>query len=161
VESLRIHQASVAYSRANRAIVRYTDQQVEILDSVVMKALPFYADLLLLSNYIPVNALMYEKRCLDEVGGFDESLPVFEDWDVLIRLSRKWSFVWVPIITCEVRWKTDGTNMSVQHQKKFLTTQEHLYKKYQDLVKDREDLRAEQDKQLEERRRKLVGTKPT
>jgi glycosyltransferase involved in cell wall biosynthesis len=65
----------------------------------------------LLANYIPVNCLLIRRDCFDEVGPFDESLLVYEDWDYLIRLSRKYDFVHIPKITGEYRRRDDNSNM--------------------------------------------------
>lgn len=43
---------------------------------------------LLRENFIGTPTLVVRRRCLTEVGGFDEELPRFQDWDLMIRLSR-------------------------------------------------------------------------
>jgi LmbE family N-acetylglucosaminyl deacetylase/glycosyltransferase involved in cell wall biosynthesis len=63
----------------------------------------FDPDLLLCDNYIPFNTLLIERRLLDQAGPFDGSLPFFEDWDLLIRLSRLAPFHHLPLVTCEYR----------------------------------------------------------
>ncbi|MFH1741877.1 MAG: glycosyltransferase [bacterium] len=65
----------------------------------------------LLGNYIPVNCLLIRRDCFDEVGLFDPTLTVFEDWDFLIRLSRKHDFVHIAKITGEYRRWDDNSNM--------------------------------------------------
>jgi glycosyltransferase involved in cell wall biosynthesis len=39
---------------------------------------------------------LIRRRCLDDVGGFDESLPGTQDRDLWIRLAKKYSFDFVP-----------------------------------------------------------------
>ncbi|MGR2679973.1 glycosyltransferase family 2 protein [Chromobacterium haemolyticum] len=56
-----------------------------------------------ISNYIPINALAHPLLVIDEVGGFDETLASHEDWDLLIRLSRKIPFAHFNDITVQVR----------------------------------------------------------
>lgn len=65
----------------------------------------------LLSNYVPVNCLLIRRDCFDEVGTFDESLTVFEDWDFLIRLSQTYDFVHIAKITGEYRRRDDNSNV--------------------------------------------------
>jgi len=65
----------------------------------------------LLGNYIPVNCLLIRRDCFDDVGLFDETLTVFEDWDFLIRLSRKYDFLHIAKITGEYRRWDDNSNM--------------------------------------------------
>ncbi len=69
----------------------------------------FDPDLLLVDNYIPFNTILFERGLLEELDGdgkagpFDRSLPIFEDWDFLIRLAARTSFHHVRRVTCEYR----------------------------------------------------------
>jgi LmbE family N-acetylglucosaminyl deacetylase/glycosyltransferase involved in cell wall biosynthesis len=63
----------------------------------------FDPDLLLFDNYIPFNTLLIERSLLEQAGPFDPALPFFEDWDMLIRLSRLAPFHHLPQVTCEYR----------------------------------------------------------
>jgi glycosyltransferase involved in cell wall biosynthesis len=53
---------------------------------------------LLMVNFIisPCSNILVLKEAIDNVGDFDSSLTHCEDWDLCLRLSRKWSFVVVP-----------------------------------------------------------------
>ncbi|MEM7048244.1 MAG: glycosyltransferase [Acidobacteriota bacterium] len=63
----------------------------------------FDPDRLLVDNYIPFHTLLIERRLFDEVGLFDAALPIFEDWDFLIRLARHTPFRHLAQVTCEYR----------------------------------------------------------
>jgi LmbE family N-acetylglucosaminyl deacetylase len=63
----------------------------------------FDPDLLLLDNYIPFHTVLLPRELLAQVGALDESLPFFEDWDLLLRLSRRVAFHHLPRVTCEYR----------------------------------------------------------
>ncbi|HVR28677.1 MAG TPA: PIG-L family deacetylase [Thermoanaerobaculia bacterium] len=63
----------------------------------------FDPDLLLVDNYIPFHTLLVERSLHAEAGPFDESLEFFEDWDLLIRLSRLARFQHLARVTCEYR----------------------------------------------------------
>jgi hypothetical protein len=54
-------------------------------------------------NYIPFNTLLIERRLFAEAGAFDSTLPFFEDWDFLIRLSAITPFHHRSQVTCEYR----------------------------------------------------------
>jgi LmbE family N-acetylglucosaminyl deacetylase len=68
-------------------------------------------ELLLLDNYIPLPALLLSRDAFLELGGFDPAFDLFEDWDFLIRLSRRGSFLRVPRVTCEVRHFEGGSSV--------------------------------------------------
>ncbi|MBI1389959.1 MAG: glycosyltransferase [bacterium] len=74
----------------------------------------FERDNFLLANYIPINCLLIRRDCFDAVGPFDESLTVFEDWEFLIRLSRKFDFQHVRKVTGEYRRRDDNSNILEQ-----------------------------------------------
>ena len=63
----------------------------------------FDPDMLLVDNYIPFNTVLIERRLLAEVGPPDETLPFFEDWDLLIRLAALAPFHHLARVTCEYR----------------------------------------------------------
>ena len=63
----------------------------------------FDPDVLLVDNYIPFNTLLIERGLFAEAGPFDPSLPFFEDWDYLIRLSALTPFHHLRRVTCEYR----------------------------------------------------------
>ncbi len=52
-------------------------------------------------NYIPLINLLIDRALWLEVGGFDEAFDVFEDWDILQRLSIKTNFYHLNRITTE------------------------------------------------------------
>jgi hypothetical protein len=43
-----------------------------------------------------VHSVLIRKEALDETGYFDESVPSYEDWDLWLRLSFHFPFVFVP-----------------------------------------------------------------
>lgn len=63
----------------------------------------FDAELLALDNYIPFHTLLAERQLYREAGRFDDELPFFEDWDMLIRLARLAAFQHLARVTCEYR----------------------------------------------------------
>ena len=68
-------------------------------------------ELLLLDNYIPLPSLLLERETFLDLGGFDAAFDLFEDWDFLIRLSQRGTFLRVPRITCEVRHFEGGSSV--------------------------------------------------
>ncbi|HSP33390.1 MAG TPA: PIG-L family deacetylase, partial [Thermoanaerobaculia bacterium] len=63
----------------------------------------FDPELLLVDNYIPLPTLLTTRDLFLDAGGFDAKFDLFEDWDFLIRLSRRGAFTHVPRVTCEIR----------------------------------------------------------
>ena len=55
---------------------------------------------LLSRNLIGTPSVLVRKRCLDDVGVFDESLSCLEDWEFVLRVAQKWDigFVETPLV---------------------------------------------------------------
>ena len=50
---------------------------------------------LLKRNFITTQSILVKKECLEEVGLFDEVLPRLQDWELLLRLSKRYPFLFV------------------------------------------------------------------
>lgn len=53
---------------------------------------------------------MIRRQALIEVGGFDESLPAAEDWDIFLRLAARYPFVAVP--SPQILYRLSAKSMS-------------------------------------------------
>ncbi len=63
----------------------------------------FDPEILLIDNYIPLPSLLLRRDDFLSVGGFDDKLDLFEDWEFLIRLSGLRALRRIPRITFEIR----------------------------------------------------------
>ena len=61
-----------------------------------------FHELLQYNNFIPAMSALIKKELLDEENGWDESLP-FEDYDMWLRLSKGYSFIFDDVISCSYR----------------------------------------------------------
>jgi glycosyltransferase involved in cell wall biosynthesis len=50
---------------------------------------------LLWENFIDTSSLLVKRECFEQVGGFDERLPRFQDWELCLRLSKLFAFGFV------------------------------------------------------------------
>ena len=73
----------------------------------------FDPTLLLVDNYIPLPTLLMPRASILDAGGFDPAFDLFEDWDLLIRLSPRGSFAHVPRVTCEIRHIHDSGSVTL------------------------------------------------
>ncbi|QSA95593.1 glycosyltransferase [Methylococcus sp. EFPC2] len=58
---------------------------------------------LLAWNFIPLPTWAHRRECLTHVGFFHEGMSSHEDWDILIRLSLLWDFLYTNRKTVEIR----------------------------------------------------------
>lgn len=53
-------------------------------------------------NFIDTNQVLVKKRAIEAIGGWDESLPRFADWNLFVRLKKvNASFLAVPLVITE------------------------------------------------------------
>lgn len=134
----------VAYTDAYRVHRKTIRGKDTVKKRDVPYSIDFDGDRLLIQNYIPTLCVMHEKSCLDAAGGFDEELRVLEDWDLWIRMSRRFPFAHIKEITCEFAWRTDGRTMSSGRRKEFWKTVELIYEKHGRLTRDKPRVRESQ-----------------
>jgi len=64
---------------------------------------PYDADLMLFENQIPFIGCLMPMADVREIGGLDESLACFEDWDLYLRLAQRCRFEHVARTVAEYR----------------------------------------------------------
>ncbi|SET75750.1 glycosyltransferase family 2 protein [Hymenobacter actinosclerus] len=57
---------------------------------------------LLRRDFVPAPSILFKTQLLEEMGGFDGNL-FYEDWDMLLRLARKYKFVYSDYISVKYR----------------------------------------------------------
>ena len=87
-------------------------------------------DELLQGNFVSTQTLVVKHLLLKQAGGFDESLPRYQDWDLVIRLARNSPFVLLdrPLVTV---YQTPGNISS--HLEYDLIARERILQKYAEI----------------------------
>lgn len=60
---------------------------------------PFSRLLLYYQNYIPIQSILFSREYFEQLGGFDETLDMLEDWDLWVRYSIYGDFAYCSSIT--------------------------------------------------------------
>jgi glycosyltransferase involved in cell wall biosynthesis len=103
------HQVEVLASRPEAAVVYGDAMQVDVRGRPIVGTVletcdrDFLAppegdifDALLVGNFVAPGPLV-RRRCLEEVGPYDESLS-YEDWDMWLRFARRFEFAFTPTV---------------------------------------------------------------
>jgi glycosyltransferase involved in cell wall biosynthesis len=94
----------------------------------------FQATELLFYNYIPFNALLFNVRIFDEKR-LDVDLELYEDWDILIRLSLEHSFFHIDKVTAHYnKWSDDLQINNLSQVETMQTNQAFIIKRYMDHI---------------------------
>ncbi|MEE9281900.1 MAG: glycosyltransferase [Myxococcota bacterium] len=86
-----------------------------------------------IDNCFPVQTLLCERELILEAGGFDEGLPVLEDWDLWLRIFSIAPPAHVRRVTSEVRVPAAGTHMTQTRQSCWSETRAEIYGRTLDL----------------------------
>lgn len=157
VEFLENNDYKVAYTDAYRAHQEKENGKYVVRTRNLTYSLDFDQDLILVHNFIPTLCVMHEKACLDEVGLFDETLGTHEDWDLWIRMSRRFKFAHIKKVTAEFAWRTDGTTTTSGKPADFLRTMEVIYEKYKHYTRNKPHLIKAQRRRLQNRENAIYG----
>jgi len=91
---------------------------------------PYDSARLRYENYIPLINLLIDRSLWAGIGGFDESFDIFEDWDMLIRLSECTRLDHLPQITTEYSiWGREQVTQSAG-QEDWLIAYEKIIQKH-------------------------------
>jgi glycosyltransferase involved in cell wall biosynthesis len=97
-----LFDAKVAYSGCRLIQRELVGEEVVLQEQVIGQFNdPYDAERLRYENYIPLINILIARELWLQVNGFDESFEVFEDWDLLLRLSQHTPFYHLNRITAE------------------------------------------------------------
>ena len=85
-DALKVLYNYLTYSQAD---VVYGDYIIHNPKAKPGWSIDFNTSLLQKMNYISMSVAMVKKSCLLEVGGFDENVPKFKDWNLWLRLVKR------------------------------------------------------------------------
>jgi GT2 family glycosyltransferase len=140
------HRADVVYANANKVLCWSDMKQDTALERVPLPSREFDAFMLPVENWIPIMTFMHTTDCLKTVGGFDEKMDIYEDWDFLIRLSQHYSFCHIARITSEYRFRFgeigDDCASTLQRRNQAAEALEDLFRRHPVTDQKRLDLRT-------------------
>lgn len=98
----------LAYGRESAADVVYGDY---LIDGKPGWSLDFSPGRLSKMNFISMSVAMARRSALLAVGGFDEDVPKFKDWNLWLRLQKNGArFLHIPIIVTEVSQQEESVS---------------------------------------------------
>lgn len=84
---------------------------------------------LLYDNLVDCPSMLIKKSCLDDVGLFDTSLKALEDYDLALRLAKKYSAAFVNEVLLDSTYSTTGVSGSAVNYLTASCLLVHKYKK--------------------------------
>ena len=93
----------------------------------------FNKALLLNRNYIDMNAFCHTRDIYNRLGGFDEKLKRYVDWDLIIRISKSVKMYSIPVILSNYYY--DRADNTITNNSSLVHHQEILRKKHEENLK--------------------------
>ena len=108
VETIARSEAMVSFAASRLLVERASDTAARY--EIVGEAGPFggeESDVVRLdvAHAVPLDAVVFYRGLLNSAGGFNESVPLLDDWDFTLRLARAARFVPTRATTVEVRMR--------------------------------------------------------
>lgn len=145
VRTLEDTEFEFAYTDANRVVINWITDRYVPTDRHLAYGYDFDREKLLVSNYIPTLTIMHRRDLIEEIGFFDETLEVHEDWDMWIRAATECDFLHIPKTTAEFRIRADGETSKSEKKILFADTLKKIHERYGHLVSSPK-IKAEQKK---------------
>jgi glycosyltransferase involved in cell wall biosynthesis len=84
---------------------------------------------LLSGNFITTQSVLIKRECFDVVGLFDEDLPRLQDWEILLRISKKFEFRHIdePLVIVDFTEDSISTKLSA-----YIDSMKIIINKYQE-----------------------------
>jgi glycosyltransferase involved in cell wall biosynthesis len=83
---------------------------------------------ILRESFIGTPTLVVRRRCLDHVGLFDERLPRFQDWELMIRLAAEYRIAFIPEPLLRAFWAAE--NISSGHDRSLAEAEALILEKH-------------------------------
>ena len=109
---LQAAETRVVYS-ATQMVSAQGDTSADVI------AVPFDLTMLRRDNFIPIHAAMFSRELLDLGCCFDESLPIYEDWDFWLQCAEHTSFTLLNKVGAFYRAGGESRTMLDQHQQRY------------------------------------------
>ncbi len=97
------------YSDCELGFYIWKDHQYELKEKKAFLGESFDLGKLFWENFIPSMNIMFQRKLVDEIGLFDETLEIYEDWDYWLRIAKNHSIHRLPGITAQYRQFDKGS----------------------------------------------------
>jgi GT2 family glycosyltransferase len=115
------------YTHFNRVLMLERGPHLVTHSRLRSEPQPFDRDKFLWTNYIVVHAWLFHRVVHETIGPLNPELFVLQDWDYLIRASRKFDFYGIPRESCEYRFYPSLSNSVLGRRKRSAEEHERIY----------------------------------
>lgn len=132
ISNLLKQESKISFSKATESIEDYDEVINQNRRFAHFPSTYSKLSLLFFDNYFPINSFIFHKSVLENIGMFDESKKVLEDWDFIIRLIINYEPIIINKVTAEYTTRIGWFNIRQDKNQKSLwkETFSEIRKKY-------------------------------
>lgn len=119
----------VVYGGCNLALLSDTDSMFP-MRFVEMPRWDYNQRELLIQNRIPIHSYIHLRKCVDDIGYWDEKIDRLEDYEFLLRLSDAFDFHRMEKVSCEYRFYVNGENSISKGKHEYVDALHCIYEKH-------------------------------
>jgi glycosyltransferase involved in cell wall biosynthesis len=86
---------------------------------------------LLKENVISTQTMLFRRKCLEQLGGFDENLHCIEDWELVLRVAERWEIGLADEILVEITRSENSVSGNIRG---YLEVRCYMISKYWQLM---------------------------
>lgn len=139
LEELKVNRADIVAS----AFYKYVDKQESIVPSKIKEDKNIYEDLFF-GNFISTQTILGKKKCFLEEG-FDPTFPRFQDWELMIRMAKRYKIHFINKPLANVYVQEDSISRDTLKAEKALVM---MFTKYKEEIDARKKAKASLYKRL-------------
>jgi glycosyltransferase involved in cell wall biosynthesis len=142
LEAARKSRQPIVYAGIHRLEGFFQGEDFVVTRSEQEAAQPFDAERLYVENFVQLQGMLAERTCLQQAGHFNPYMDPLSDWELMIRLARKFVFHPCEEITSELFCSPPWAGEILAH--------ERIYRRYDELVENRPDIAKARQERLSE-----------
>ncbi|MFH1011474.1 MAG: glycosyltransferase [bacterium] len=150
LEAARESRQPIIYAGTMRMEGFYEGDDFLVTKSEQESALPFSPERLYAQNPLHLQAMLIERSCFTQVGYFEAAADPLSDWELLIRMARRFPFHCMGEITSELPCTSP--------QAEELLACEMIYRRYDERVESQPDIARARQKAIEELTRRILSS---
>lgn len=133
-QKLEIQLNHLLSEKKEISVCNYSVEKEGISNIAIPKEHPDYftIDELLDHNYITTGSILITRQFLNKIGYFDEKMPRYQDWEIVLRMARETDIPICKDVLLELHVQTESITKSTSKEKKYYAL-ERMLKKNKDL----------------------------
>lgn len=133
-------QIDLVYSDGYRFFEDHLGIEKKIQLSIIGEVVPYninpnnYFEKLVSRNIFQIHLALTKRKCIEQIGGFDEELKTGEDWDLWIRLSKSFRIAYLNCLVGKYRYRMSSNSTDLKRNANYFEKIMSKTEKYEEFL---------------------------